>query len=172
MTSTNTTNPILPASEVSRCHAATNDTHPNGNDDVVVPNPVTTGRPPTDGGTQEAAKTLIKAKKNLIFSTFNARTLRKGQNLEELTTNFIKQGISVLGIQEHRRIHDDEPISYEEYMGQYLITSTAWRNSQNAAVGGVGLLLDKKAKKALGEVKPINNRILTQQPSRGILQPQ
>ena len=80
--------------------------------------------------------------------------------MDELTINFKKQGISVLGIQEHRKVHEDEPISYQEYQGQYLITSSAWRNSKNAAVGGVGLLLDRSAKKALGEVKSISNRIL------------
>ena len=45
-------------------------------------------------------------------------------------------------------------------MGQYFITSSAWRNSQNAAVGGVGLLLSPQAKRALGEVTSVSNRIL------------
>ena len=158
--STNNTNPILPASGVSRCHTASSVTHPAGVDEVAASNPDSSGRAATNGETREAVKSFIKAKKNLIFSTFNARTLRKGHNLNELIVNFKKQGISVLGVQEHRRVHEEEPISYEEYHGQYLITSSAWRNSQNAAVGGVGLLLDKRAKKALGEVKSISNRIL------------
>ena len=116
-------------------------------------------RTAADGEARETVK-LLKAKKNLIISTYNARTLRKKQNMDELIINFKKQGISVLGIQEHRKVHEDEPISYQEHQGQYLITSSAWRNSKNAAVGGVGLLLDRRAKKALGEVKSISNRIL------------
>ena len=138
----------------------TSATHSNRNDEADVLNSGQTERPSADGEARETVKSLLKAKKNLIFSTYNARTLRKGQNMDELLINFKKQGISVLGIQEHRRVHEDEPISYQECQGQYIITSSAWRNSQNAAVGGVGLLLDRRAQKALGEVKSISNRIL------------
>ena len=81
---TNNTNPILPASGVSRCHTASSVTHPSGVDEVAAPNPDPSGRAASNGGTREAVKCLIKAKKNLIFSTFNARTLRKRHNLDEL----------------------------------------------------------------------------------------
>ena len=41
-----------------------------------------------------------------------------------------------------------------------LITSSAWRNSNGAASGGVRLLVRKKVEQALSDVRPINNRIL------------
>ena len=156
MKNTNITNLILPASGVSRCDAESSVTPHDGDDDLETLNPI--GRVSNDRARESA--TLLKAKKTVTLSTFNTRTLRKRRNLEEVTINFKKYGISVLGIQEHRRVHEDEPISYHMYMGQYLVTSSAWRNSQNAAVGGVGMLLNPKAKKALGEVKSISNRIL------------
>ena len=42
-----------------------------------------------------------------------------------------------------------------------MIMSSAWRNTSNAAVGGVGLLLSKQATQALSEVVPHNERIIT-----------
>ena len=54
----------------------------------------------------------------------------------------------------------EEPISYKDLEGNYLITISAWKNSQNAATGGIGLLLYPKAKKALGEVSKISERVM------------
>ena len=42
-----------------------------------------------------------------------------------------------------------------------MITSSAWRNTSNAAVGGVGLMLSKQATQSLSEVVPLNKRIIT-----------
>jgi len=41
-----------------------------------------------------------------------------------------------------------------------LTTQSAWRNAQNAANGGVGLLVNKAAKNVLSNVKYINKRIM------------
>ena len=49
---------------------------------------------------------------------------------------------------------------YNQFQEFLSTLSTAWRNSQKAAVGGVGLQLDRRPKKALGEVKTFSNRIL------------
>ena len=116
MKSTNTTNPILPASGVSRCRYESSVSLPNGNNELDTSNPAKAGRVPTDGRTRRIAQKLIKAKKNFIFSTLNTRTLCKGRNLDELITNFEKQVITALGIQEHRRVHEDKTISYQDYM--------------------------------------------------------
>jgi len=45
--------------------------------------------------------------------------------------------IEIIGIQEHRRVSEDE-ITFAKKSGIYLITS-AWRNTQQAATGVVGL---------------------------------
>ena len=50
--------------------------------------------------------------------------------------HMIKQNISVIGIQEHRRIHDEE-IKFEYIDNHLLITSSAWRNTAQAALVGV-----------------------------------
>ena len=39
--------------------------------------------------------------------------------------------------------------------------SSAWRNTSNAAVGGVGVMLSKQATQALSEVVPQNECIIT-----------
>ena len=41
-----------------------------------------------------------------------------------------------------------------------LITTSAWRNSNSAAAGGVGLMVSKPAESALAEIKPWNERII------------
>ena len=69
MTSTETTNPILPAPGVSRCHTVSSTTHPKGNSEVDSLNSNNSERLSTDGEVQETVKSLLKAKKNLIFST-------------------------------------------------------------------------------------------------------
>ena len=67
--------------------------------------------------------------------------------------------ISMIAIQEHRRIHE-EKIKFEEINNHVLVTSSAVRNKAQAAIGGVGLLLNKKAASALCEVTSISGRIM------------
>ena len=67
--------------------------------------------------------------------------------------------MDILGIQEHRIIHDD-PVEFRKIGTSYLVTSSGWRNDSQASQGGVGLLLSQKAKKALLDVKHISKRIL------------
>ena len=66
---------------------------------------------------------------------------------------------SVIAIQEHRRIHKEE-IKYEEIDNHLLVTSSAWRNSAQAATGGVGFLMSKKASSALCEVTSSSERVI------------
>ena len=48
----------------------------------------------------------------------------------------------------------------EKLEGSTLRTTSAWRNSMGAAVGGVGLLVNKLAESTLAEVTPVTERIL------------
>ena len=52
-------------------------------------------------------------------------------------------GVQILGIQEHRVVHSAE-IEYQDLGSSHLITTSAWRTSNGAAAGGVGIVLDKK----------------------------
>ena len=55
--------------------------------------------------------------------------------------------IDAVGIKEHRMIHE-EPLKYIENDGVLMITSSALKNDVGAAVGGVGVFLEKHAKSA------------------------
>ena len=77
-----------------------------------------------------------------------------------MAINFNESKLSILGIIDHKIVHDEEDTRIEEHVNCVLITTSAWRNSNGAASGGVGLVVSKKAEKALAEVKPINNRIV------------
>jgi hypothetical protein len=93
------------------------------------------------------------------MATFNANTAREEARASEIAHCFAACGIEILGIQEHRRVHDD-PVVFRRLEGQHLITSSAWRNQVQASVGGVGLLLSPRARNALRRVTPITERIL------------
>ena len=70
-----------------------------------------------------------------------------------------KHNISILAIQEHRRVHSEE-VKYLHIDNHLLVTSSAWRNKVQAAVGGVGFILSPSSEKSLCEVVPVSDRIL------------
>ena len=76
----------------------------------------------------------------------------------ELATVFKQLELTALTISDHKIVHgkDEGEIKYWKIEGCTLITSSTWRNGRGAAVGGVGILLDKQAEKSLAEVKCIN----------------
>ena len=59
-----------------------------------------------------------------------------------------KYDISIVAIQEHRRVHDEE-VKQEKFGRYLLVTSSAWRNNSNGVVGGVGFILNQKAASVL-----------------------
>jgi hypothetical protein len=73
---------------------------------------------------------------------------REEGRLRELAHCFSVNGISIMAIQDHRRVHDD-PLAFTKVEGQHLITASAWRNKAQVANGGVGMLLDSRARKSL-----------------------
>ena len=99
---------------------------------------------------------LLSCKRDSQIATFNARTLRADEKCLELVKNFNQCKLDILGINDHKIVHD-EPILMKELDQCMLITTSAWRNASNA---GVGILVSKDAETAISEVKPITNRIL------------
>ena len=93
------------------------------------------------------------------MATFNANTAREEARAREIAHCFTACGIEILGIQEHKRVHED-PVVFSRLEGQYLITASAWRNQAQASVGGVGLLLSTRARKALRRATRHTERIL------------
>ena len=96
----------------------------------------------------------------MLTSTMNVRTVRLENRREELFQCFSKQCIDILGIQEHRIVHEDTPVRYEEMLGNTLITTSAWRNSTGAAQGGVGILISGRVAKCLAGVKSHSPRVI------------
>ena len=64
------------------------------------------------------------------IATLNVRSLRE----EELALNCSKHAISILGIVDHKIAHEDGEISHSKLGDRHLITSSAWRNCNNAAL--------------------------------------
>ena len=106
---------------------------------------------------------LISCKHSINVATMNERTIRQESKREELANNCRLQQVKILGIIDHKIVHEDEPVVYQHINKQILITSSAWRNASNAASGGVGLMIDKSIESALAEVKPVNKRIMIAQ---------
>ncbi|XP_033637877.1 uncharacterized protein LOC117298668 [Asterias rubens] len=150
------TNPILPAAGVCRSKVDGGGVGQLRQNDDIIPNP--RGRMVSDQHAEPNTR-LMRSKKTILVSTFNVRTIREECRQEELVSCMIKQGIDIIGIQEHRIVHND-PLRFIKVLGQSLITSSAWRNEAQAATGGVGLLVSQKAMKSLIGVQTVTNRIL------------
>ena len=64
-----------------------------------------------------------------------------------------------MGIEDHHILHDEE-VRYRTIKGQFLITSTAWRNKQQAVCGRVGVVMSHRAKKSNRKVPAYSKRIM------------
>ena len=156
MENTQYTNPILPAPGVSRIKAKGSGTGPVGqyyDDDLNS----TQERAESDMVPLQEAK-LVRCKKEVVWATLNVRTIREEIKAEQLVTQLTAKGIDIIGIQEHH-IGNDEEVRYRTIKGQFLITSTTWRSKQQAACGGVGVVLSHR-EKSLRKVKAYSKRIM------------
>ena len=70
-----------------------------------------------------------------------------------------ENNISIVGVQEHRRVSEEE-LKFVKANDYHLITTPAWRNNSQATTGGVGILLNNKAESALGKINLISPRIM------------
>ena len=103
---------------------------------------------------------LLKCKQTLQIATFNVRTLNRIGQLPELIASAVEHKIDIICIQEHRYTHSEDIKYHETGKGWSLVTVSAWKNSVNAAVGGVGLLIGPRALKMLNSVKKIQPRMM------------
>ena len=108
----------------------------------------------------KTSNNIISCRKNTLIGTLNVRTARLDYMRQELANTFNSSGLEILGVQEHRVIHQ-EPIRMEKFAkGTCLITSSGWRNERDAAQGGVGIMVTKRAYEAITLIKSYSNRIL------------
>ena len=103
---------------------------------------------------------LLKCKKASVFSTFNVRTLNPMSRFHELTSIAQNCSVDIISIQEHRKFHPDSDLEYSLQDGFQLVTASATKNTVNATIGGVGLLLSPKAQNNILSVEKISSRII------------
>ena len=85
---------------------------------------------------------LLRCKREIIVSTMIIRTIREEHKELELKYNFESHDLDILGIQEHRIMHD-ETVKYNTIGHSTLITTPAWKNDQGASTAGIGIMLNK-----------------------------
>ena len=103
---------------------------------------------------------LLKCKQTRQITTFNLRTLNRIGQLPELIASAEEHKIDIICIQEHRYTHTEDIKYHETGNGWSLATVSAWKNSVNAAIGGVGLLIGPRALKTLNSVEKIQPRMM------------
>ena len=103
---------------------------------------------------------LLKCKQTLQIATFNVGTLNRIGQLPELIASAEEHKIDIICIQEHRYTHTEDIKYHETGNGWSLATVSAWKNSVNAAVGGVRLLIGPRALKTLNSVEKIQPRMM------------
>ena len=89
----------------------------------------------------------------------NVRTIREVHTQIELKYNFKYHNIDILGIQEHRIIHD-EKVRYKTIGRSIFVTSSTWRNDLCAATGGIGIMLNSRSRSSLSDIISHTDRIL------------
>ena len=103
---------------------------------------------------------LLKCKHTIQIATFNVRTLNRIGQLPELTASVIDHKIDIICIQEHRYTHSENIKYHDTGNGWTLATASAWKNSINATIGGVGMLIGPRALKSLNSIKKIHPRMM------------
>ena len=103
---------------------------------------------------------LPKCKQTIQIATFNVRTLNRIGQLPELTVSAVEHKIDIICIQEHRYMHTEDIKYHETDNGWTLATVSAWKNSVNATVGGVGMLIGPKALKTDNSIERTQPRMM------------
>ena len=174
MNCSQTSNPILPGAEVPRSATQVPVRRPRRYDGPPL-NSIERGVPDNHSEQRVAPRPkrkILRCKKPLLLSTFNVRTLRARSatsNAEVLKTDELcyqlnQIGGGITGIQETKIKHEKDRRkmvnSYPAAFGYTLYTVSAWENDQQAATGGVGLVLGKIPHELLIGVERISDRIM------------
>ena len=103
---------------------------------------------------------LLKCKRKIQIATFNVRTLNRIGQLLELTASAMDHNIDIICIQEHRYTHREDIKYHDTGNGWTLATASAWKNSINITIGGVGMLIRIQALKSLNSIVKIQPRMM------------
>ena len=110
--------------------------------------------------TELKQQTLLKCKQTIQIATFNVRTLNRIGQLPELTASAVEHKIDIICIQEHRYTHNEDIKYHDTGNGWTLATTPARKNSVNATVGGVGILIGPRALKSLNSIERIQPKMM------------
>ena len=111
--------------------------------------------------TERNRRQLLKCKRTIYLSTFNARTLQSIKQISELIAIAVTYHIDVIYVQEHRFYHEDVVLKYHELgNGCTFISASALKNIGNCTIGGVGMLFSSLATKSLNSIEKITSRLL------------
>ena len=66
------------------------------------------------------------------MATMNVRLIHPQNQREELARNFQDKGICILGIVDHKIVHED-PVTFQQFDEVTMIMSSAWRNVKQAS---------------------------------------
>ena len=104
---------------------------------------------------------FLKCKSTIQIMTFNVRKLNKTDQLLELTASVLEHNIDIACVQERRYHHCEVEVKYSGTgNGWSFISASAWRDSVNAIIGGVGMLLSPRTIKSLKGIEKIQPRML------------
>ena len=91
----------------------------------------------------------------------NVRTLNRIGQLPELIVSEAGHDIDILCVQEHKYHHSEVEIKYYDTGNRWtFISASAWKNSVNAIIGGVGMFVSPCALKSLNSIEKIQPRMM------------
>ena len=92
----------------------------------------------------------------------NYRTLNSLNERNEMIVHLEKYNIPICSIQEHRFFHKaNDPDIIAKPLGRYtLFTALAWKATNNATIGGVGIIIRTDLLPILSSVRKISDRIV------------
>ena len=96
---------------------------------------------------------LLKRNQTIQIATFNVKTLNRIGQIPE-------HKIDIICIQEHRYTLTEDIKYHETGNGWTLATVSAWKNTVNATVGGVGMIIGPRALKTLNSIERIQHRMM------------
>ena len=103
---------------------------------------------------------LLKCKQTIQIATFSVRNLNRIGQLPELTASAVEHKIDIICIQEHRYTHTEDIKDHATGNEWTQATVSAWKNSVNATVGGIGMLIEPRALKTLYSIERIHPRMM------------
>ena len=97
--------------------------------------------------------------KNMVnMAIFNVRTLNTLKQQPELTVSAAEYNIDIICMQNHGYYHSELESKYQDIdNGWTFVSSSAWKNTVNSAIGGLGMLLSPRSLKSLKRGNPTEN---------------